>query len=231
MDDSRRSEELVFRRLYFTYIQRSLEEDNCTFEDLKNRVDMLITAFEFSNGGKGLRDFDLNQKLNAYAYLNRLSPMSAGLVRERILTALKECEDFSLKTNIQELKILDLASGPGTDVVGFCSALYEKANFKCEKLDFTLVDCISNWKQIFQSLDDMIRSYDYGFVSKLFREKNISTDFLLLDLGSEPEKNASFLQKLMSADVILVIRLLLQFSDTGKSESLFDVSSILFFSL
>lgn len=220
--DSNALEERFIWLLCHAVLHKVIEEDSINYQDFDKAGQNLVAAFRYDRGGRGLYQFDLTQITNTCAYFKRYAAFSANLVRHRMREVFENCEHLQAKMRSPELEIIDLGSGPGTDVVGFCSALCEQQDLKeCKQLNFTLVDNVRLWSRFATSFTSVTRTVKYGRTSELFRSRKVSTLFLEKDV--ENQADGDYAWKLKCADIIMVVRLL---SHVKSPSSLISVSSI-----
>ncbi|GFR04647.1 uncharacterized protein TNCT_308511, partial [Trichonephila clavata] len=110
--------------------------------------------------------------------------------------AIENNEEFRTFLKRSSLQVLSIGSGPGSDLIGLCSALYGKADF--QKLNLTLVDNNPNWRSLIQAMIQVTRDDDYGNASKLFQEKEINYSFICSDVTN----TAAYCEALSKADIV-----------------------------
>ncbi|GFT65618.1 uncharacterized protein NPIL_149402 [Nephila pilipes] len=131
-------------------------------------------------------------------YFFRYSAPSAGLARDRVLDAIRNCQELRFLLTRQSMKILSIGSGPGSDIIGLCSAFYEVNEIF--KPEFILVDHNIEWKVYFCVLFYLLRNNNFGYASSLFRYPTKEPLFITADTKFRPE--GDYLIALKTADII-----------------------------
>ncbi|GFQ81279.1 uncharacterized protein TNCT_72671 [Trichonephila clavata] len=132
----------------------------------------------------------------AWAYFFRFSPISAALARAQVLEAVRSSEEFRSFFKRHSLEVLSVGSGPGSDLIGLCSALHDNSDF--QKLRLTLVDKNEHWQSLFEAMIQVTRCGDYGNASRLFKVKEINSSFICCDVLN----TATYCGALGNADIV-----------------------------
>ncbi|PRD32746.1 UNVERIFIED_CONTAM: hypothetical protein NCL1_19550 [Trichonephila clavipes] len=185
------TEEKHFVRLFEETLE--LNRGDISDDDISDAVIEVINSF-VGNIACPIKIYQTPERL--WAYFFRFSPISAGLTRFHMLEAIRN--NGALRTFLERssLKVLSIGSGPGSDLIGLCSALYDNADF--QKLNLTLVDNNERWRSLFQAMIHVIRHDEYGNASKLFQEKEINYSFICSDVLN----TAAYCDALSNADVV-----------------------------
>ncbi|XP_035232746.1 uncharacterized protein LOC118204545 [Stegodyphus dumicola] len=204
---SRKQEESHFLRLFWTVQEiircRSVwSVDLCdiTETDIEESADSLKESFRL------FEDIDFTDPKILCGYIHRYAGHGAGLARESVLEAINSCDDLKPYLNFREINVISLGAGPGSDVIGFCSAFYEYAN--CSALNITLVDSVKGWSSCFNIVEFLTREGDFGNATNLFKKSDITTSYLQVDLMKKPLQNSKFVRALQEADIIIMQKLL-----------------------
>ncbi|GFQ76770.1 uncharacterized protein TNCT_407851 [Trichonephila clavata] len=144
------------------------------------------------------------------AYFYRFSPISAGLARNKTLAAIRDCKELRSCLEQPSLKILSVGSGPGSDLIGLCSALYESKllyeKTALEKLKLILVDNNEKWETLFQATVQVLCESNFGYTSRFFKSKEVSTEFICCDVSKTAD--VEYEEAFEEADIIWVKGLL-----------------------
>ncbi|GFU66680.1 uncharacterized protein TNCV_3111641 [Trichonephila clavipes] len=178
-------------------------------EDISNAVFEIVSRRRRSiSNSCAVENFESLKDLSAYLYT--FSPMSAGLARNKTLAAIGNCEELRSFLEKPSLKILSVGSGPGSDLIGLCSVLYESKllyeKTSLEKLKLILVDNNDKWESLFQATVQVLREGNFGYASRFFKSKEISTQFICCDVSMAAD--AKYEEAFEEANIIWVKGLL-----------------------
>ncbi|GFU19194.1 uncharacterized protein NPIL_456091 [Nephila pilipes] len=178
------SEDQNFMKLFDEVLK--LIRSHTSDEDISNAVCKIISRHRKSIANlRDVENFESLKDLCAYFY--RFSPISAGLARNKTLTAIGNCEELRTRLKRSSLKILSVGSGPGSDLVGLCSALHETCSFG--NLELILVDSNERWERFFRTTIQVLREGNFGNVSKFFLKKEVTTRFICCDVSKTIDKD------------------------------------------
>ncbi|GFT22529.1 uncharacterized protein NPIL_603161 [Nephila pilipes] len=215
--DENSTEERYFVELFDETLE--LNRGEVSDDALSNAVVETIAVFnEGPSNSCAVEHFRTPAQLWAYFY--RFSPISAGLARNRMLQAIRNSEEFRMFLKRPSLEVLSIGSGPGSDLIGLCSVLYEKGDF--QKLNLTLVDNNKHWKSLFESMIQVTREGVYGNASSLFNDKEISSSFI----WATALRTDDYLEALRKADIVWMKGLLsILRTDSSRHTVINDVAS------
>ncbi|GFU20552.1 uncharacterized protein NPIL_260231 [Nephila pilipes] len=209
--DVRFSESQHFMTL-FDEVLKLIRRDTSD-EDISNAVCKIIKRRRESiSNSCAVENFESLKDLCAYFY--RFSPISAGLARNKTLAAIGNCEELRTRLKHSSLNILSVGSGPGSDLVGLCSALHETYAFK--NLELILVDYNESWEKFFRTTIQVLKEGNFGNASKFFKEKEVSTQFICCDVSRTVD--VDYEEAFENVDIIWV-KGLLSFLKTDEARS------------
>ncbi|GFX72352.1 uncharacterized protein TNCV_1253061 [Trichonephila clavipes] len=220
MADENITEERHFVRLFEETLERN--RDGISDDDISDAVIKIVRSF-VGNVACPIEMYETPRMLWAYFY--RYSPISAELTRFQMLEAITNSEEFRTFFKRPSLEVLSIGSGPGSDLIGLCSALYDNADF--QKLNLTLVDNNKHWRPLFQAMIQVIRHDEYGNASKLFKEKEINYSFICSDVLN----TAAYREALSNADVVWMKGLLSVLSSDAERYLAVKVKVIYYYCL
>lgn len=198
------NEEYNFYRLFQRVLDRILDSTRVSFEDVHDAIDEINESFNFENP-----PVDYSRPEVICGYLSRYATHSAGLARTTIVDAGRNCRRLkSVLEKCGELRVVSLGGGPGSDALGFCSALSELGHLGWTSLHITVVDAVEEWRECVTLVDQYLREDEFGSVSRLFRKKDVSMSFVRATLPGNPEVDAECYDALKNADLIIECKFL-----------------------
>ncbi|XP_015915916.2 uncharacterized protein [Parasteatoda tepidariorum] len=198
-------------------VRKEIEVENTAVEKAYNEIK---TAFKSSQFTK----LNFNNSDYLLTYFSIYAAFNTKLTYNRFLDAFKNCKQLQETVKKQNLNIISLGGGPGTDIIGFCSALQEfltqEVKNYCSTINISVADIFKRWASFYNVIEFLIREGCYGNVSSLFKSKIVSSSFMTVDLVSE-EQPCKYTYDLGTADIVLLVRVLdiLNFQET-KPENL-----------
>lgn len=208
--------------LYETLLDDMLNKGLVKGENVKRAIEHLVNNHSHIANGQTPQDLDYNDLNNCFGYLHRYAACHTALVH----TILKRV--FHIKPPVavrrllclkESLDIVSLGGGPGSDLVGFCSALYGK-HYRISKLNLTIVDHMLGWKKIFLKTIDMLQRTNLGNASDLCQNVEIQPSFIEADVTNPTKWNPNLNLKIRNADVLLLVKVLSVIPDNRKNSSL-----------
>ncbi|XP_035232748.1 uncharacterized protein LOC118204546 isoform X2 [Stegodyphus dumicola] len=208
-------EEINFLRLFWEAFDNICKVSDISETDIQQAIDNIIASFRYSKGGR-FENIDLSSAENVCGYIHRYSSLHAGLARNRVLEAIDNCEALKCCLNFPDINVISLGAGPGSDVIGFCSALYELT--VCITLNLTLVDSAKRWSSCFNIAEFLTRERNFGNASNLFKETDVTTVYMRVDLPGNLSQDLKYFTALSEADIIIMQKLVsIMPLDTSKS--------------
>lgn len=215
---------------FYNLFQRILEDirgpTDISDEDVNQAINDINKSFVFNSNNPPA---NYSQTKVVCGYLSRYATHTAGLVRTRILEAVCNC--LELKSALKkegELRVVSIGGGPGSDALGFCSALSELGLDGWTSLDITVVDAAEGWRECVTLLDQHLREGEFGSVSKMFKERKVTMSFVQANLPGDPEKDIRCYDALTKADIILECKMMfrLEFEPRERILKVFNLSFI-----
>lgn len=200
-----RREENYMCQLFTDILNSLMEEYGISDEDMDHSLTEIKKSFHFSEGNR-FSNVDYERIKNVCGYLFRYAAHGAGLVRHRVLLAINECEEFRNCLEKPVLNVISLGGGPGNDMVGFCSALYDYRRHG--SLNMSVVDSIQQWKSVLDSVTYFVRQHNYGNVSRIFLDLSVNLSFIQTRLPGDEGSDESYFTSLRRADIIMIPKLL-----------------------
>ncbi|KFM75723.1 hypothetical protein X975_15402, partial [Stegodyphus mimosarum] len=198
-------EEINFLRLFWEALDNFCKVADISETHIQQAIDNIIASFRYSKGGR-FENINLSFAENICGYIHRYSSLGAGLARNRVLEAIDNCEALNCCLNFADINVISLGAGPGNDVIGFCSAFYERT--VCLTLNLTLVDSAKRWSSCFNITEFLTRERNFGNASNLFKETDVTTVYMRVDLPGNLVQDSKYFTALSEADIIIMQKLL-----------------------
>lgn len=224
-------EDYNFRLLYDEVLNFYLVRYNIPDEKISEALDPIKISFHYDKENQ-YGDVDYYSCAeNISAYLFRYAPHGARLARYRILEAMDNCKDPQLQRilRIPQLKVASLGGGPGSDAIGFCSAMnYFKI---VGTVDIVVVDAVAEWLTCINKIKDIMKPLGERnpFGSDLFYQGRAELFFRVCTLGEQrpieqpvqqpgqlPAQQPDPFNLINECDVVLICKLI----SIMKSESI-----------
>lgn len=161
-------EEYNFRMLYDEVLNFFLNSYNIPDEKISEALTAIKISFHYNKGNK-YSDVDYRLPENLCAVLFRYAPHGARLARYKILEAMDQYPELRRILSIPHLKVVSLGGGPGSDAIGFCSAM-KRWNFG-GTLDICVMDSVAEWLPYINKIREammqgVINPSGNGFISR-----------------------------------------------------------------
>ncbi|GBN15493.1 hypothetical protein AVEN_21400-1 [Araneus ventricosus] len=178
-----RREEQFFLEL-FQRVLILINRSRVSSDDISDGIEKIIAHFRERGPADAcaVNNFLTLGDLLGYFYWS--SPLSAGVTRNKMLVAIRNCEEFRSSLHRPLLKVVSVGGGTGSDIVGLYSALYEE---ECafQSMDITLMDNNREWEPFHQVVETCLRQNDFGNASRLINIKRITSSFIYADLRNK----------------------------------------------
>lgn len=215
-DDDCDEEYRIILQFNTTLLDHMLNSKLVDANSVRNSIAHLKSNYSRTVRGKTPEDLDYNDLDNCVGYLHRYSACHTALVLKSLKKVFHAA--FSVQRILFEkdsLHVISLGGGPGSDLLGFCSALFDR---QCgfPQMTFTLVDQMAGWQDVFNQIVKMIRTGNYGDASALFQFRQVFTDFFSADLTNKMSWDYDLERRLEIADIFLLCKVLSVVPDEKK---------------
>ncbi|GBL88054.1 hypothetical protein AVEN_133711-1 [Araneus ventricosus] len=214
-----KAEEQQFVKLFDAVLQQN--RGNLSDGDIAEGVAASVSFFREDISSACAREKYNTPKILS-GFFHRYSPLYAGKTRRIIVYALLGCEKLRFCFHRPSLKIVDVGSGAGSALVGLYSALYE-GGFPFQSLEVTAVDYNKNWEIFFNAIVKKLCEDNFGYASRLFKEKEINCSFVCFDAfkdGCEKETCLNEADIIFMKGVVSILR-----NDDDRYKIMRDVAS------
>ncbi|CAL1274651.1 unnamed protein product [Larinioides sclopetarius] len=202
----------LFLRLYSKILEDDLIKSDVSKGDVQQAIRYMHEVYRGNPENLSKESYpitDYNKLAYRCAYLYKYAPLHTALVYEAMSRALTENpRTFRLFQDLvsfkRPFKICSLGSGPGTDVIGVLTAMYDKLSFFPSSAK--LVDIMPEWEGTFKSVVSKLRleNNKYGILSESVSQKYFDWSFISSDLQEEVTKDLKLV--IESANLITLVK-------------------------
>ncbi|GFQ77160.1 uncharacterized protein TNCT_377941 [Trichonephila clavata] len=153
-------------RLYDNVLHFEIMKNSVNEEDMRRGIQIVRRAYRPQKEQRTRTESYTEDNSIAYrcAYLHMYTPVHTAMVYYVMNWALvqeKEYFQSFLHTRRRSLKICNLGGGPGADLIGVITAFQKE--FGYFHTSATIIDIVSEWKDIFGSIINELRYGFYGY--------------------------------------------------------------------
>ncbi|XP_035228495.1 uncharacterized protein LOC118200640 [Stegodyphus dumicola] len=233
MNDDFVSDDLTVLKLYRKEAYAIAEKYDIEICDIMQAIVCMKQAIAQGHKNK-FRNFagiDFNKPVNRSAYLIRYAACHTGLVKQAMWRIFHRKPSIFLDILLSRvyLNVVSLGGGPGSDIIGFCSALQEFSNC-INFLHLTVVDIKAGWVGVLQSIIDKVICCEFKnfSFSQMLKDVSVCTRYVVADLTNETfSENEDLMDALGVADVVLMVKLTSFLPPEEKLQLILNVSEVL----
>ncbi|XP_054715314.1 uncharacterized protein LOC129224790 [Uloborus diversus] len=232
-DDDLNAEAIKEDRLIAQLYRRVVDDIMTLYNVKESRVDSAIKKLRkdiHQGHKKQFKHFAgilFTKPSHCCAYLRRYAICHTGMVKSGMCMFFSSPQFFEFYFKMAELEcvnIVSLGGGPGSCLIGLCSALCEK-QCSFSKIDIKIVDSGSVWSDIFPRIIREAKSFQAGSITKFLETTYLTTGFLQLDLTRDDIFDHETLSvTLESAHIILMVKMISFLSEEHAGDLLEHVS-------
>ncbi|KFM68374.1 hypothetical protein X975_06926, partial [Stegodyphus mimosarum] len=233
MNDDFVSDDLTVLKLYRKEAYAIAEKHDVEICDIVQAIVSMkqIISQGHKNKFQNFAGIDFNKPVNRSAYLIRYAACHTGLVKQAMWRMFhrKPSIFVDMLLNREYFNVVSLGGGPGSDIVGFCSALQEFSNC-INSLDLTVVDIKAGWVGVLQSIIEKVICCEFKnfSFSQMLKDVSVCTQFVVADLTNEKfSENEDLIDALVVADVVLMVKLTSFLPPEEKLHLILNVSEAL----
>ncbi|XP_054717527.1 uncharacterized protein LOC129226923 [Uloborus diversus] len=222
-DDDKDEEFPIFLSFFEQLFDVVVQQNNLTNEEkVRQAIHHLVSNYSKTNNGQTPQELDFNDLSNCVAYLHRYAACHAALMRSVLVRLFHICPPAQVRRMLslkQNLKVLSMGGGPGSDAFGFISALYGR-HYGLQSLDLFVLDSGSAWDVVLASSSQLLRRGSLGNASAIFSEVNTKVQFIHACI-----KGSEIKTLVQGMDVVLLAKVLSVVPDREKVSYLQNIVS------
>ncbi|CAL1273289.1 unnamed protein product [Larinioides sclopetarius] len=212
-----KSEHSLLLRFYEKLVDDLMEKFSIGYFEVCVSLQHIICNHGGIVNGRLPSETNYRDKSYCLGYLHRYAACHSVMISDSMSTILnsRSTNVLSEKLSKNKLNIMFLGSGPGNDFVGFLTVLHRYRNDLLD-LDVTVVDKMSGWKEVFNEIIHKLKQSECDKVGQLFNDVNLTTSFISADLKNREEWNTEMQNKLKTADIVFLVKVLSHIPNDDK---------------